>query len=172
MELSVAGIDSGFVAHIRHGGVDAHGRPALVRVAEGPANPCRHCLELIRPGDEKLVLAYRPFEALQPYAEVGPIFLHRRECERYSGAIVPAWFAFLDPAIVRGYDREDWILYETGAVVRGVDVQTACERILADEAVAYVHVRSKFNCFQCRVDRTPTDDPGPRTRRQPATEIP
>ena len=26
-------------------------------------------------------------------------------------------------------------------------------RILADPTVAYVHVRSKFNCFQCRVDR-------------------
>lgn len=172
MSLSIAGIDSGFVDHIRRGGVDAHGQPALVRVAEGPANPCRHCLELIQPGDDKLVLAFRPFRSLQPYAEVGPIFLHRRNCERYASASVPAWFAFLEPAIVRGYDRDDWILYETGAVVRGVDVQSTCERILADEAVAYVHVRSKFNCFQGRVDRAPTDGPDSKRRVQPATEIP
>ena len=25
-------------------------------------------------------------------------------------------------------------------------------QILAREDVAYVHIRSKFNCFQCRVD--------------------
>jgi Protein of unknown function (DUF1203) len=172
MRLTIAGIDSGFVDEVRRGGADAHGQPAVLRIAEGPANPCRHCLELIRPGDEKLVLAYRPFGTLQPYAEVGPVFLHRRACERYAGRSVPAWFAFLDPAIVRGYDREDWILYETGAVVRGTDVQAACEKILSDEAVAYVHVRSKFNCFQCRVDRAPSDGPDSRTRAQPATEIP
>jgi len=26
---------------------------------------------------------------------------------------------------------------------------------LADDTVAYVHIRSKFNCFQCRVERAP-----------------
>lgn len=124
-----------------------------MRVAEGAANPCRHCLGLIAPGDEKLVLAHRPFARPQPYAEVGPIFLHRSDCVRYASDAVPAWFAFMDPALVRGYDGDDWIRYETGRVVRGVDIESECRQILEDESVAYVHVRSKFNCFQCRVDR-------------------
>jgi hypothetical protein len=66
---------------------------------------------------------------------------------------VPAWFDFMDPAIVRGYDGEDWIRYDTGDVVRGPVIADACRTILADPTVAYVHVRSKFNCFQCRIDR-------------------
>jgi len=37
--------------------------------------------------------------------------------------------------------------------VPGAQLAAACERILADATIAYVHVRSKFNCFQCRVDR-------------------
>jgi hypothetical protein len=37
--------------------------------------------------------------------------------------------------------------------VRGPEITAACRTILADPTVAYVHVRSKFNCFQCRIDR-------------------
>ncbi len=153
MKLSVSGIPTREVDHLRDGGPDAHGQRTLVRIAEGAANPCRHCLELIREGDEKLVLAYRPFAELQPYAEVGPIFLHPNACERYEGSGVPRWFDFMDPAIVRGYGSDDWIRYDTGRVVRGAEIEDACRAILADPSIAYVHVRSKFNCFQCRVDR-------------------
>jgi hypothetical protein len=153
MRLSVRGIPSEEVARIRRGGPDANGQPALTRDAEGAANPCRHCLGLIREGDVKLVLAYRPFDAPQPYAEIGPIFLHSSSCARYESDELPAWFAFMDPAIVRGYGADDWIRYDTGSVVAGADLPAACRRILADPTVAYVHVRSKFNCFQCRVDR-------------------
>ena len=157
MELRVRGIPPDECERLRAGGPDANGRPPLRRVAEGVANPCRHCLGLIAEGDEKLVLGYRPFPALQPYAETGPVFLHARACARYEAGVLPAWFDFLDPALVRGYDADDWILYETGAVVRGPELRVACERILADAAVAYVHVRSKFGCFQCRVDRAGDD---------------
>ncbi len=153
MKLVVRGIESGEVARIRRGGADANGQPALTRVAEGVANPCRHCLGLIAEGDEKLVLAHRPFAAPQPYAETGPIFLHKRACERYESAELPDWFAFLDPAIVRGYGDDDWIRYDTGDVVAGAALSAACRRILADATIAYVHIRSKYNCFQCRVDR-------------------
>ena len=153
MTLQVRGISTAEVEHIRRGGPDAYGQPALNRVAEGLANPCRHCLELITEGDEKLVLAYRPFEALQPYAETGPIFLHKRRCERYEAETLPPWFAFMEPAIVRGYGEDHWIRYDTGNVVAGTELAAACRAILSAATVAYVHIRSKFNCFQCRVDR-------------------
>ena len=76
-----------------------------------------------------------------------------RACERYASDRLPGWFAFMDPAIVRGYGGDDWIRYETGEVVPGAALDAACRRILADASIAYVHIRSKFNCFQCRVDR-------------------
>jgi hypothetical protein len=41
------------------------------------------------------------------------------QCPRYESAARPDWFAFLDPAIVRGYGEDDWIRYETGEVVAG-----------------------------------------------------
>lgn len=152
-KIAVRGIPTPYADRVRDGAPDANGQPALVRTAEGAANPCRHCLRLIEPGAAMLVLAYRPFEAVQPYAEVGPIFLHQARCRRYEADGLPPWFAHLQPAIVRGYGHDDWIRYETGDVVPGSGIAAACTRILADPAVAYVHVRSKYNCFQCRVDR-------------------
>ena len=119
MKLAVRGIASDEVRRIHEGSADANGQPALVRIAEGLANPCRHCLELIAPGDEKLVLAYRPFATVQPYAETGPIFLHKQPCGRYASDALPAWFVCMDPAIIRGYDGDDWIRYETGTSSRG-----------------------------------------------------
>jgi hypothetical protein len=153
MDLKVRGIPTVEVARFRQGQPDANGQPPLVRVAEGLANPCRHCLGLIAEGEAKLVLAYRPFAALQPYAETGPIFLHQDECPRYDSPALPEWFEFLDPAIVRGYGEDDWIRYETGDVIPGRDLTASCQTILADPTIAYVHIRSKYNCFQCRVDR-------------------
>jgi hypothetical protein len=153
MTLRIAGIPTDEVQRIQRGGLDANGQPALRRVAEGLANPCRHCLALIAEGDDKLVLAYRPFDAPQPYAETGPIFLHANRCERYHGEAMPSWFVFLDPAIVRGYGEDHWIRYDTNRVIPGSDITGACEAILDDPTVAYVHIRSQYNCFQCRVDR-------------------
>jgi hypothetical protein len=153
MALNVQGITTEEFERLRGGGVDAHGHAPLVRRAEGVANPCCHCLGLIREGEAKLVLAYRPFDTTQPYAEVGPIFLHERACARYESDRLPDWFAFLDPAAIRGYGADDWIRYDTGQIVRGTELTAACEAILDDASIAYVHVRSKFGCFQCRVDR-------------------
>lgn len=154
MSFRVSGIATDLFEHLRHGGADAHGQKPLVRLAEGGANPCRHCLGLIANGEPKLVLAHRPFAGeAQPYAETGPIFLHQAACTHYDSDALPPWFALLNPAAIRGYDNADWILYETGQIVPGAELAATCESILEDPRVAYIHIRSKYGCFQCRVDR-------------------
>lgn len=153
MKLVVQGIPSEEARQFQSGGLDANAQPPVRRVAQGLMNPCRHCLQLIADGDEKLILSYRPFAEIQPYAEVGPIFLHAGACTHYESDRLPDWFAYMEPAVIRGYGRDDWIKYETGAVVSGKDLTARCHKILADPDVAYVHIRSKFNCFQCHVTR-------------------
>lgn len=152
VKLKVQGIPTQEVTALRNGATDAYGNIPQALIAEGAANPCRHCLQLIDEGDMKLVLSYAPFATKQPYAETGPVFLHQKECQRYSSEKFPDWFAFLDPAIIRGYDNEDWILYETGMVVAGTDIEKACINIFHNKAVKYIHLRSKYNCFQCTVE--------------------
>jgi hypothetical protein len=59
----------------------------------------------------------------------------------------------MNPAIISGHDADDWSRYDTGDVLPGKDLAGASARILADPTIAYVHIRSKYNCFHCRVDR-------------------
>ena len=157
IKLSVRGISSDWCEGVWRGGVDDYGQLPVRRESQGLANPCRHCLGLIEPGTTKLVLAYRPFEQKQAYAETGPIFLHSQPCSRYRASVLPSWFQFLCPAIVRGYGADHWIRYETNQVVAGSEISKTALDILSDSSVAYVHVRSKFNCFQCRIDREQGD---------------
>lgn len=153
MKIRVLGIPSPITLALRRGAPDANGQPALAAQAEGQANPCRHCLGLIKEGDEMLVFSHRPFNTVQPYAETGPVFLHATDCVHYDADTLPGWFQYLEPALIRGYDDRDWIRYETGKVVSGPALDAECRAILARPEVAYVHIRSRFNCFQCRVER-------------------
>jgi hypothetical protein len=151
-ELRVRGIATEEAFRLRNLEPDANGQVPVEMISDGKSNPCRHCLGLIAEGEKMLLLGYRPFEQLQPYAETGPIFLHQDECERYDNERFPAWFDHFDPAIIRGYNEKHFIRYDTGKAVAGKELSAACQNILCDESVAYVHIRSKFNCFQCRVD--------------------
>lgn len=135
------------------GGLDANGQLPERQVSDGGGNPCRHCLQMIPKGAGMLVLAHRPFPALQPYAEVGPIFLCADPCAAGGGAHLPEILASPD-YIVRGYGSDDRIIYGTGGVVPREAIAARAEALLAEDRVAYVHVRSaRNNCYQCRVDR-------------------
>lgn len=153
MTVHFCALDSDAVRALRAGGPDAYGRPAERRPAAGPGLPCRHCLRPIPEGAEYLTLAFRPFPAPQPYAETGPIFLCA-DCERAAdGPGLPAMLTAPD-YIIRGYGHDDRIAYGTGRVVPTVLIPAAAAALLADAAIAYVHLRSaRNNCYQCRVGR-------------------
>lgn len=135
------------------GGPDANGQVPERVVSDGGGNPCRHCLRMIPAGAGMLVLAHRPFPSLQPYAEVGPIFLCADPCEAGGGEALPEVLASPD-YIVRGYGPDDRIVYGTGGVVATGAILARAGEVFGDARVAYVHVRSaRNNCYQCRIDR-------------------
>ncbi len=135
------------------GGVDSYGLLPERQVSDGGGNPCRHCLRMIPEGAGMLVLAHRPFGALQPYAETGPIFLCAEACEAGGGADVPEILASSD-YIVRGYGGDERIVYGTGGVVPTARLPARAEEVLGMPGVDFVHVRSaRNNCFQVRIER-------------------
>lgn len=140
---------------LRAGGLDAYGLNPERRVTPGSGYPCRHCLDFIADGNAYLTLAYRPFPALQPYAETGPIFLHADPCPRYSASeVLPPVLTVNPDYILRGYGHDDRIVYGTGAVTLKEGVASRARELLARDDVAYVHVRSaRNNCYQCRIER-------------------
>ena len=141
--------------HFQSGGADAHGQQPERHVSDGDGVPCRHCLTDVAAGEDYLVLAYRPFPSPQPYAETGPVFLHAAACERAADAgVLPPMLAKRKAHLIRGYGRDDRIVYGTGQVVASPDLEAEAAKILGRSDVAYVHVRSAlYNCYTCRIDR-------------------
>lgn len=153
MKVRFIALETVLVEALRGGASDANGQHPERQVSPGRA-PCRHCLEDIAEGEPMLVAALRPFPRPQPYAEVGPIFLHADACPRGGGddRIPP----FLDSPeyIVRGYGRDDRIAYGTGRIVATPDIPRIAGELLDDARIAYVHVRSATNnCYHCRIER-------------------
>jgi hypothetical protein len=143
------------VRALQRGGKDAYGFAPERKVSDGDGVPCRHCLRTVPAGKPYLVLAYRPFPALQPYAETGPIFLCADECDRAPESdVLPDIFRPTPDYIVRAYGADDRIVYGTGAVTPTQSICGRAHELFERDDVAYVHVRSaRNNCYQCRVER-------------------
>jgi hypothetical protein len=139
----------------REGAADAYGKPPERRISDGSGVPCRHCLRDVVEGDAYLILAYRPFPELQPYAETGPIFLHAEPCERAADqSDTPAMLMKRAAHLIKGYGADDRIVYGTGKIVASPELSLSAAAILERPDVAYMHVRSALNnCYTCRIDR-------------------
>ena len=135
---------------------DANGQPAERAVSDGVANPCRHCLRDIPKGAGMLILAHRPFAALHPYAECGPIFLCAEDCPAWDGPAdsLPPILTGRDSYLIKGYHPTERIAYGTGATVPANELTAGITRIFDRVDVAFVDIRSsRNNCFQARAVR-------------------
>ena len=155
MPLKFLALETLVVRALQAGRLDANNMVPEKVVSQGGGMPCRHCLSYIEAGEEMLILSYRPFETIQPYAEQGPVFLHARQCERYANtALPPEMFLEWKQLLIRGYTSDERIQYGTGKVVKTRSLVKECTALLSDTEIDYVHIRSASNnCYQCRVER-------------------
>src|SRR3954467_13939798 len=57
----------------------------VVSIVDSPESaPCRHCLRWAEPGERVILFPFASIPAGHPYSEMGPIFVHEEDCERYS----------------------------------------------------------------------------------------
>ena len=148
-------LETDIVRNLQSGAPDANGQPAERKVSDGAGNPCRHCLRDIPAGHEMLVLAHRPFESVQPYSEVGPIFLCADPCQRAEDTnTLPEILTSSPDYLIKGYGSDERIVYGTGAVVAQKALSQRIDSVLKDPRVRFVHVRSaRNNCYQARAER-------------------
>ena len=141
---------------LQGGAADAHGQVPEQQVSDGDGVPCRHCLQDVAAGEPYIVLAYRPFPELQPYAELGPIFLHAKPCVRAEDSTsAPAMLRKRKAHLIKGYGMNNRIVYGTGKIVASDDLDKEAAAIFERDDVAYVHVRSSVNnCYTCRIERS------------------
>ena len=128
---------------------DAFGHQLRIERNQGP---CRLCLGISKEPEDLILLSYQPLDDTNPYAEIGPIFIHPYACAPYRADAFPP--DFLDrELVVRAYDAGGRISDAT--VAAPGDAQAASEAFLADDNVAEVHVRSRsYTCFLFKVERS------------------
>jgi Protein of unknown function (DUF1203) len=154
MPIRFVALETTMVVNLRKGASDSNGLPPERGITPADGYPCRHCLGLIAKGASYLTLAHRPFPTLQPYAELGPIFLHADNCARGGGDATIPNFLNSPRYMVRGYGTDDRIVYGTGTIEATADIPAAAEAKFEDERVKYLHIRSASNnCYHCRIER-------------------
>ena len=121
-------------------------------VNKTPGFPCRVSLADAEPGERVILVPYRHQPADSPYQASGPIFVREAADTRSlpPGTIPQVLRTRL--LSVRAYDANH--LMAEADVVDGTELETALERLLAKEDVAYAHVHfARPGCFACRVDK-------------------
>jgi hypothetical protein len=116
MPITFKALPTEIVRALQSGAPDSYGNTPERRISDGNGVPCRHCLMPVSEGDDYLVVSHRPFESVQPYVETGPIFLHAEPCT--AGDTDDGIPEMLENPhyIVRGYDKDERIVYGTGKV--------------------------------------------------------
>lgn len=134
----------------RSGAPDAYGNAPERKISDGDA-PCRCCLRMVPEGDEMLVIAYRPFFNLHPYAETGPVFLCAKPCAPSGDPGLPAILTSSD-YLLKGYCSDERIVYGTGRITPVGEVAGYADALLSRDDVAFVDLRSaRNNCWQARL---------------------
>jgi hypothetical protein len=154
MPIRFVALDPILVHGWQQGKPDANGQAPERQISDGDGIPCRLTMTMVPMGEPYLVLAHRPFPAPQPYAEVGPIFVHAEaDVAGVGTGEIPAFLA--SPRyIIRGYDERDRIVYGTGQIVETPDIPAAADALFENRRVRYIHVRSASNnCYHCRIER-------------------
>lgn len=128
-----------------------YGHPAHVEVAAG-YGPCRACLRTFREGEEERVLfTWDAFHGVEAYPSPGPVFIHREPCAAWAGDGFPPEIAAL-PLMLEGYGAGRRPVAREP--VHDGQAGPAVERLLANPAVAYLHVRNaEAGCYIARVER-------------------
>jgi hypothetical protein len=114
-------------------------------------------LHIAQPGEQIILIAYRPFDEASAYAETGPVFVHAQACDGYAHPdMYPDDFRGRQQ-VFRCYDASGNIL---GGHLAGPteDVETVIEELFADQTVEYIHTRNVvFGCYMLELRRAPVN---------------
>lgn len=149
--IRVIAIPTKTAQHVRETKTDPHfGYPASSAPAPGAA-PCRHCLQLITPGEEAMLFTFDAFEGVEEFPLPGPVFVHSRECERYpeNGEFPPE---LRDRRTIDAYARGRRLIAEERTTAGNVD--GSVQKLLERSDVDYLHIRSTTaGCYTFRIER-------------------
>ena len=131
---------------------DLRARGAVRRVADKkPGYPCRISLTDAEPGDELLLVNYEHHPVGSPYRMRFAIFVRQGEEQFDAIDQIPEQLRTRMLA-VRAFDADAMMVGHE--LIDGRQVEQAIERLLANPAVAYLHLHfASPGCYAARVER-------------------
>jgi hypothetical protein len=125
--------------------------PAFSAIATG-YGPCRSCLKTFNEGkEERLYIAYDPFEGLSRLPLPGHIFLHTEPCQEFNAAGFPHDLLDL-PLLFEGYAEDSLMLRRV--TVDSIEYESQIEDMFSDPAIKFINIRNaEAGCFIARIDR-------------------
>jgi hypothetical protein len=138
---------------VRESGDDGFGNRLTAFGATGSGEPLRCCLRFARAGERIALISFAPFEAVSPWREVGPAYIHAERCPGHDGEGLPAELR-RGPNVLRSYRADGSMNYDHNTLVGDEDLAPVLDRLLAEPDVATVHVRTVLpQCFLYAVTR-------------------
>jgi len=124
---------------------------AIVSADSPESSPCRHCLRWAQRGERVILFPYAAIPSGHPYSEMGPIFVHADECQRYS--VTNEYPAdFRNGRVFRAYDAKYKII--DAQIMNRSEPEAVIESLFQNPDTAFVDVRSvTHGCFTFRVQR-------------------
>jgi hypothetical protein len=132
------------------------GRGGISYVADSEHGyPCRQCLRDAEIGDELILVSHDPFDTDSPYRCASPVFLHRTPCAPHEPSSQLPEQLTSRRLSVRAFD--DAAMMRDGDVIDGSSLDACIARMLADPAVAFLHVHNAGRgCLAARIERRAT----------------
>ncbi|NUR09631.1 MAG: DUF1203 domain-containing protein [Nocardioidaceae bacterium] len=151
-DLQVIPIPAERLGAMMRDGRDDLGNPVEAWSVHG-WEPLRCCLRVAEPGEDVALVSYRPFDEPSPWAEVGPVFVHRSGCPGYADPRRLPEQLRSGPRILRTYAPDGSLDYaDITRVPDGEDLQPFLEDLLSRPGVDRVHVRADASqCFTYEV---------------------
>ncbi|GAA1712905.1 DUF1203 domain-containing protein [Fodinicola feengrottensis] len=147
-DIHVIAIDPDRLAAMRATGSDEHGNPFTAFPAVG-WEPLRCCLRSAAEDESIALISYAAFTEPSPWREVGPVFVHAKECEGYPKTSVFPESYQRGRRLLRTYASDLTLDYDhIRMTADDEDVEAAVRELLAVPEVGEVHVRAaEAQCF-------------------------
>ena len=148
---------------LRETRIDDFGHKLSISVAtENDTGPCRSCLSVFVPGEGRLLFSYAPNQCDHPYNEVGPIYIHERECRPYTDYdAFPLELRSRQPITLRCYASDGMMI--DGELVGQRSVEEVIEKAFENQQIKYLHARTaSVGCYIARIERAQRPASTPR----------
>ena len=148
----IVAIDTGIAEEVRATlKSPVYGFPALLEDSGEPA-PCRHCLRSIAQNEGRILFTYDRFTGKEQLPQPGPVYIHAKNCPRFSETDGFPEDLRNSPRTVEAYGNGRKL--KAQAYVTDGRFEPVIANLFSNSEVDYLQIQSTTaGCFTFRIER-------------------